>query len=246
MNFCVVATRAPLREGHRVGMRPYRCGLLFVALALSACATRAPRPAAPPTPAAKPPVAAPVAPAHAAAPATGKPPVAKASAAPEVKVLPPAGYEKEKTRLKQALAKNTANTLAPDDVGYTLDVLHGRLRQEAGKSAHITREADRIVIDLSGLLGFAPGADQVDAAGRQRLEALARVLVEYRATFVSVLVRDGEPSQPSDRRALALARVLIQSGVARQRIVVIGHDANAGVASVARTALMIEAIVRGG
>lgn len=212
-------------------MNPYWCGLLVVALALSACATRAPRPAAPQ-----------------AAP-TPKPQVAKASAPPEVKVLPPAGYEKEKTRLKQALAKNTANTLAPDDVGYTLDVLHGRLRQEIGKSAHITREADRIMIDLSGRLGFAHGADQVDAGGRQLLGALARVLVEYRTTFVSVLVRDGETSQPSDRRALALVHVLTQAGVARQRIVVIGQDtggANADIESVARVELLIEAIMRGG
>ncbi|WP_257388514.1 hypothetical protein [Tahibacter caeni] len=185
----------------------------------------------------------------ATAPATGKPRVAKASAPPEVKVVPPAGYEQEKTRLKQALAKNTANTLAPDDVGYTLDVLHGRLRQEIGKSAHITRQADRVVIDLAGQLGFAHGADQIDAKGQQLLGALARVLVEYRTTFVSVLVRDGETPQPSDRRALALARVLIQGGVARQRIVVIGQDtggANVAVESATRAELLIEAIVRGG
>ncbi|HJU39909.1 MAG TPA: hypothetical protein VJ724_10080, partial [Tahibacter sp.] len=193
----------------------------------------------------EPKVAAPVAPAHVATtPKTRVPPAAKASASPEVKVLPPAGYEKEKTRLKQALAKNAANTLAPDDVGYTLDVLHGRLRQEIGKSAHITREADRIVIDLSGLLGFARGADEVDARGEQLLGALARVLVEYRPMFVSVLVRDGATSQPSDKRALALVHVLIQGGVARQRIVVIGQDtggANEGLESVARVDLMIEA-----
>lgn len=232
-------------------MNLYCCGLLVVALALSACTTRAPRSAAPqaaPTP--KPKVAAPIAPAHVAtAPATHKPPVAKASAPPEVKVVPPAGYEQEKTRLKQALAKNTANTLAPDDVGYTLDVLHGRLRQQIGKSAHITRVADRIVIDLSGQLGFAHGADQIDAEGQQLLGALARVLVEYRTTFVSVLVRDGETSQPSDRRALALVHVLTQAGVARQRVVVIGQEtggANADVESVARVELLIEAIVRGG
>jgi outer membrane protein OmpA-like peptidoglycan-associated protein len=232
-------------------MNPYRCGLLAVALALSACATGPSRPTAPPAaPAPKPQAAAPVAPARAAtAPASNKPPVAKAPAPPEVKVLPPASYEQEKTRLKQALAKNTANTLAPDDVGYTLDVLHGRLRQEIGKSAHITRQADRIVIDLSGRLGFAHGADQVDAAGRQLLEALARVLVEYRTTFVSVLVRDSETPQPANRRALALVQILTQTGLARQRIVVIGQDtggANADAASVARVELLIEAIVRGG
>jgi outer membrane protein OmpA-like peptidoglycan-associated protein len=223
-------------------MNLYWCGLLAVALASSACATRAPRPAAT--------QAVPIAPARVAtAPSAGRPPAAKASVPPEVKVLPPVGYEQEKTRLKQALAKNTANTLAPDDVGYTLDVLHGRLRQEIGKSARITREADRIVIDLSGQLGFAYGADQVDAKGQQLLGALARVLVEYRTTFVSVLVRDGETSQPSDLRAMALVHVLTQVGVARQRIVVIGQDtggANANVESVARVELLIEAIVRGG
>ena len=232
-------------------MNPCRCGLLVVALALSACTTPAPRPATPQAaPAPKPQVAAPVAPARVAtAPASNKPPGAKVAAPPEVKVLPPAGYEQEKTRLKQALAKNTANTLAPDDVGYTLDVLHGRLRQEIGKSAQITRQADRIVIDLSGRLGFVHGADSIDATGRQLLEALARVLVEYRPTFVSVFVRDGETSLPADRRALALVHMLTQAGVARQRIVVIGQGsggANADVGSIARVELLIEAIVRGG
>ena len=224
-------------------MNLYGVGLLLVALALSACAARAPRPAARAAPTPRPPIAATL------APATAKPPVATASATPEVKVLPPAGYEQEKTRLKQALAKNTANTLAPDDVGYTLDVLHGRLRQEIGKSAHITREADRIVIDLSGQIGFAPGADQVDAEGQQLLRALARVLVEYRTTFVSVLVSDGTMTQPSNRRSLALVHVLTQGGVARQRIVVIGQNtggAKTDVESVARVELLIEAIVRGG
>jgi len=223
-------------------MNLYRCGLLVVVLALSACATRAPRPAAPQTaPTPKLQVATP--------PAKNKPPIAKAPAPPDVKVVPPAGYEQEKARLKQALAKNTANTLAPDDVGYTLDVLHGRLRQEIGTSAHITREADRIAIDLSGQLGFARGASEVNAEGQQLLGALARVLVEYRSTFVSVLVRDGETSQPSDRRALALVRVLTQAGLARQRIVVVGQNtggANPDAESVARVELFIEAIVRGG
>lgn len=230
-------------------MNLYSCGLLVVALALSACATRAPRPAAPQTaPTSKAKIAAPASKPK-IAPAPHAPPAAKASAPLEVKVVPPAGYEQEKSRLKQTLAKNAANTLAPEEVGYTLDVLHGRLRQEIGKSAHITREADRIVIDLSGRLGFANGADQVDTGGQQLLEALARVLIEYRTTFVSVLVRNGETPQRSDRRALALVRVLIQSGMAKQRIVVIRDDsggANADVESIARVELSIEAIVRGG
>lgn len=161
-------------------------------------------------------------------------------------MLSPAGYEQEKTRLKQALAKNAANTLAPDDVGYTLDVLHGRLRQEIGKSAQITRQADRITIDLSGRLGFAHGADEVGAEGRQLLGALAQVLVEYRATFVSVLVRDGETATPSDRRALALVRVLTQAGVVRQRIVVVGQGSAGAAEPVTRVELLIEPIVRGG
>jgi hypothetical protein len=62
-------------------------------------------------------------------------------------------------------------------------------------------------------------------------------------------VRDGETSQPSDRRALALVRVLTQAGLARQRIVVIGQGAsgaNTDAESVARVELLIEAIVRGG
>lgn len=229
-------------------MNLYGCRLVAVALALSGCAAQAPRPAAPQT-APKPQVAAPAAPTQSAAPAAPRQPVVKRSAPPEVKVLAAAGYEQEKTRLKQVLAKNTANTLAPDDVGYTLDVLHGRLRQEIGGSTRITRDADRIVIDLSGQLGFASGADPINADGQQLLAALARVLVEYRTTFVSVLVRDSERSPTADRRAQALAHVLTEVGVARQRIVVIGQDsggANANAASVARVELLIEAIVRGG
>lgn len=153
-----------------------------------------------------------------------------ATAAPTsgVVVLNPHNYEPQKNLIKQTLAKNSHDSLAPAETGYYMDVLQGRLKQVADKAIVIGRQGDRITLDLSARLAFEPGAAQINPGIREVLAPLARILAEYRMTLVSVrFPSDDSGAQANhprvtEQRALALARYLGENGVTSKRIIVAG------------------------
>lgn len=220
---------SPDRKANGIA-RVGRVWALLMLLALAACARQHPRPT-PPRPAVKPPVAAP--------------------AAPTVTVIEPGNYDQDRARIKQNLARSERDSLPPTDIGYTMDVLQGRLRQVIGRALAVVRQGDRLVVDLSDQVAFTPGAVQIDPAGRQILDPLCRVLVEYRMTLVSISVRSEIVRNDPDPRALSLARFLIGAGVPSKRIVVLSPGAShLPVGSTVpggrvRIELQIEPIVRG-
>lgn len=223
---------SPDLKGNGVA-RVGRARTLLMLLALTACAQQHPRPT-PPRASVKPPVAAPVA----------------APVAPTVTVIEPGNYDQDKARIKQNLARNDRDSLPPADVGYTMDVLQGRLRQVMGKTPAVVRLGDRLVIDLSDQVAFTPGAVQIDPAGRRLLDPICRVLIEYRMTLVSISVRSEIARSDPDPRALSLVRYLTDAGVPGKRIVVLSPGASHLSAGSAvpggrvRIALQIEPIVR--
>jgi len=136
-----------------------------------------------------------------------------------------------RVRVPPAPPANSADSLAPADVGYYMDVLQGRLRQVAGRSIALSRQGDRIVIDLTSRMVFAPGSTQLGAGDHAIIASLSRVLVEYRKTLVSVRVRAADPAthaidpRLSQQRAQAIANDLAEAGVGTRRIVVAGVGA---------------------
>ena len=215
-------------------------GLVAVILALAACAT--PHKPAPVTrPPAKPLRILPAAHARAPAPAAPAP-----TPAPTAAVLDSRSYEQDKNRIKQALANNSSDALAPAEVGYYIDVLQGRLKQVTGKSIGIGRKGDRIVLDLSGGVAFESGSAQINAGIHQILTSLSKVLVEYRMTMVSVQVRSDDAGAHAinpglaEQRALAIAHDLADAGVAVKRIVIAG----VGPEHRMRVEMQLEPIVR--
>lgn len=185
-----------------------------------------------------------------AAQRTTQPPPASTAATPPAETQP---SDHPKAHAKPAAAKNDREALAPADVGYYLDVLEGRLKQEAGADVAIARQEQRIVLDLSQRVSFGAGSARIDTADRGELVALSKVLVEYRTTRVSLQVSadaaDPSALQLAKKRARAVARCLTESGVAARRIVaaaleVAGPPARAGQEDRVQVEMRLEPIVR--
>jgi len=86
----------------------------------------------------------------------------------------------------------------------------------------IARESSGIVLDFSRRFGFFAATAQVDDAGRSLLMPLAKILDEYRAARVSVLVSAEDDTldarKLAEARANAVIRVLMDAGIARARV----------------------------
>jgi outer membrane protein OmpA-like peptidoglycan-associated protein len=180
-------------------------------------------------------------------PASAAPPIPVTAPISDITVLDSSSYEKDKIHVKQALATDDRDALAPADVGYYMDVLHGRLTQAvAGSGIGIGHQGVHIVLDLSNRAAFAPGNAQIGSGIHQILKSISKVLVEYRLTLISVRVRadtaGGHAINPglAQQRALMIAHDLVEDGVAVKRIV----TAVAGSASRVRVELQLEPIVR--
>jgi hypothetical protein len=178
-----------------------RACLLATLLLLGACAIlHRPTPPPPPESAPPPPVAAP-------------PP------------LEPAPVKKPKPHPKPAPApaRATVDGLAPDEVGYYLDVMHGRLKQLAGSSVGMERRGERIVILATAQFDASTGKLELDAAHSRPFAGIAKVLMEYRKTRVSVQASnvDGKAAPDTATRAAceqALLHYLEGAGVAAEQL----------------------------
>lgn len=222
------------------------------ALALAACSKPVARPAAPvPVAAATLSLPAPIPsakPAQAPAVAPSKGPI----------VLGGRGFEEGKRKIKATLAKDPAAALPPQDVGYYIDVLQGRLKQIAGTQVGMVvgRQDNDVILDVSARLDFAAGSARITPGIREMLGPIVKVLAEYRMLLVAVTASpdDAGDAAPDmrlvEQRGLAIARHLAGAGIAASRIVVAGSSAarppEAGTLPETRTHLEIhlEPIVR--
>lgn len=162
-----------------------------------------------------------------AKPALARPPASSTAEAPT--------YAQDAGKARATLAKKSGEGLAPDKVGYYMDVLQARLRQAVAPQVQISRKQASIVMSLSGGCEFGTGRMQPDAASRDVLGASAGVLKEYRKTLVTVLAHDAEAdagavaSDPQllHRCAVATALQLSAAGLNAKHIVVPGASAAA-------------------
>ena len=159
-------------------------------------------------------------------------PPATAAAAPAPALASPKAKAQPKT---VNVAKKTPAAIPATEVGYYMDVMQGRLKQAAAADAAITRIGNRIVVASSARFDSAAGHLQVDGERNASVAALAKVLVEYRNTRVTVQVRsvDSETHDAVSVQACAqaLTRYLQSAGVAAEQLV----DAELARATPART-----------
>ena len=129
--------------------------------------------------------------------------------------------------VRRTLAGGDRNALGRTDVGYYMDILQGRLTQAIGKDGRIERRGDSILLLLP--MGFDIDSSQLNPAGRQRLQSLTGILVEYRLTVVSVQIRGVDSgahaanSPLANDRAGVLSKYLADAGIAGKRIAKAGE-----------------------
>jgi hypothetical protein len=141
-----------------------------------------------------------------------------ATPVPTISAVDAQHYERDKERVKLALAKDNRDALAKSEVGYYMDVLEGRLNQVA--HVGVTRLGDRIRLDMPGRFDRTG-----DPRALETLAGLAKVLAEYRTIFVSVrVIGDDSQSKVASRQpeqdAQAIARQLVVDGIDARRIVI--------------------------
>lgn len=126
--------------------------------------------------------------------------------------------------------------LGAGDVGYYMDVQEARLRQLGGPALRLTRRDLSLVLELPGQLTFEIGSARLSQAARNALSGVARVLVDYRFSIITV---DGHTDDSgiasanrllSEQRASAVAKELVAGGVEADRIVVVGRGSDRPIA----------------
>lgn len=164
-------------------------------------------------------------------PAVRREPAAPDPAAPVL----PSDYASTLGTRRQGLIERGLR-LGAEDVGYYMDVQEARLRQAGGSALHITRRGSSVILELPGRLTFEIGSARLSAGAIAALTSVAKVLVDYRLTIVSV---DGHTDDSGDagsnrtlseQRAAAVARQLIAKGVEVERLVVVGYGSERPVA----------------
>ncbi len=149
--------------------------------------------------------------------------------------VPSSEYTARLTERRQALIDRGLR-LGAADVGYYMDVQEARLRQLGGPALRLTRRDQSLILELRGPLIFEVGSARLSAEARTALTGVARVLVDYRFTLISVdghTDDSGDAAQNrtlSEQRASAVAKHLIAEGVEPQRIIVVGRGSERPVA----------------
>lgn len=139
-------------------------------------------------------------------------------------------------RLKELVRSGHAQ-LGPDEVGYYLDVQQARLQQIGSDRLLVFREGNRILLILPSASGFETGSSELLPASTEVVEVLAKILLEYRATLVSVHGHTDDTGSAavnqalSARRAMAVSKTLQRVGVDPRRLFAIGHGSSLPVAS---------------
>lgn len=146
-------------------------------------------------------------------------------------------------------------------VGYFMDVQQARLTQVGGDQLTLQRDGNRrITLSLPGTLTFEVGSASLSERGQRSLLQVAAILAEFKSSLIVIHGHTDDTGTPqgnrllSQQRAQSVARLLKQSGVNEQRMLVIGHGSdkpllpNTDQASRERNRrveLVIEPLVRG-
>jgi outer membrane protein OmpA-like peptidoglycan-associated protein len=149
---------------------------------------------------------------------------------PVIRQAEPAQAAQAEQNLRDQLRRDPQQSLAPAEAGYFLDVMQASLLRMRAEGVQIEREAEQFRLTLAAPM-FESGDARVTSEARVRIAAIAEVLNEYRATTVVVHGHSDSSGPPqvnlalSRRRAEAVARILLEHGVARARLLAVGHGA---------------------
>lgn len=140
-------------------------------------------------------------------------------------------------RLQNALIGAAAVGAVGAGIGASLDRQEAELRQQLGSNAGIVNNGNQLIVTLPQDILFAVDSTAVSGASQNDLRAVAASLNRYPNTTVNVVGHTdntGEAAYNSDlsqRRAQAVASVLVGAGVQAGRIRAIGRGEDQPVAS---------------
>ncbi len=166
--------------------------------------------------------------------AASREPVAPVAPDPSAPVAP-ADYSSALVTRRQSLLERGLR-LGAEDVGYYMDVQEARLRQLGGSELRLTRRGSSVIVELPGRLDFEVGSARLSSGALAALSGVAKILVDYRLTIISVEGHTDDSGDAasnrtlSELRASAVARQLISQGVEAERMVVVGHGSDRPVA----------------
>ncbi|MCP4766561.1 MAG: OmpA family protein [Gammaproteobacteria bacterium] len=147
----------------------------------------------------------------------------------QVAVLVPNDFTNARARHKQALSESFGYTLAGTDVGYYMDIQEARFVQLLRNSRiDIKHEADIIILKMLGSDSFSSGSTRLVATAMVSLTSISRVLDEFNKTQITIYghtddVGDEDYNQKlSVRRAMSVAQHLVDHGIVKQRIAIVG------------------------
>lgn len=148
-----------------------------------------------------------------------------------------AGALASDNRARGALIGGAIGAAGGAVVGNALDRQEAELRQQLDNDVQITNTGDRLIVTMPQDILFAVDSFDIRPGLRQDLFSVAESLQRYPDTRVQVIGHtdsDGAASynqRLSERRANAVANVLLSGGVRSSRINAIGRGENQPVAS---------------
>lgn len=123
--------------------------------------------------------------------------------------------------------------IAGGGVGYYMDRQEAKLREQLQRTGvQVVRDGDNIILNMPSNITFGSDSSDVSESFADVLHSVGLVLKEYDKTYVDVLGHtdssgSNEYNQAlSERRAGAVAGVLMNEGIIQERIVVrgVGED----------------------
>lgn len=146
--------------------------------------------------------------------------------------------EDEASGQREVLLEGGHATVIPENLGYYMDILTVRLRQDlAHSNVAVHRDQTRVTLTFPGAASFDTNSAELHPAMRDALDAIARVLEEYHASLITIAGHtDNSGSrdynlQLSEQRAVAVGRHLRNTGIATERMVAIGFGPDRPVAA---------------
>ncbi|MEM8654223.1 MAG: OmpA family protein [Pseudomonadota bacterium] len=141
-----------------------------------------------------------------------------------------------------AVAGAVVGGLIGGAIGYDLDQQEAELRRELASGVTITNTGDRLIVSFPEAILFAVNSFTVRPGLNSDMAALARSLERYPASTVQIVGHtdsDGDAAfnqQLSERRANAVADVLLAQGVPFNRVQTFGRGESQPIATNATAA----------
>lgn len=143
-----------------------------------------------------------------------------------------------KSRRKYALIGAGAGAATGAGVGVYMDTQEAKLRQELEETGvSVIRDGDNIILSMPGNITFPSSGATLNANAHEVLGSVTKVLQEYKKTNITVAGYTDSSGNAttnqllSEKRAQAVADVLLDGGVDRKRVFVSGFGSDNPIAS---------------